>query len=84
MKSVNEWLDDKYEEMAISAGFSSESVDFEEQARILISKAHTDGYAARDLADHCGGNIVAYIMNRVNTMNRAEDRRAVENAPYGR
>ncbi|SFB61979.1 hypothetical protein SAMN03159496_05961 [Rhizobium sp. NFR07] len=84
MKSVNEWLDDKYEEMATSPGFSSESVDFEEQARILISKAQTDGYTARDLADHCGGNVVAYIMNRVNTMNRAEDRRAVENAPYRR
>ncbi|GGG13279.1 hypothetical protein GCM10010924_48060 [Rhizobium wenxiniae] len=83
MMSVNEWLDDKYDEMATTPGFSSEFVDFEEQARILVSKAQTDGYTARDLADHCGGNVTAYIMNRVNTMNRAEDRRAVENAPYG-
>ncbi|MCR6502147.1 hypothetical protein MUO32_24280 [Shinella sp. CPCC 101442] len=82
MKTVNDWLDAMYEEMATSPGFSDKAVDFQQQADILRRRAQKDGYSAKDLAEHCGGNIAAYLMNRVNTINRAEIRSAVESAPY--
>jgi hypothetical protein len=83
MKSIQEWLDDKYEEMATSSGFSNETVYFERQADILRTQAQEDGYGTLELADQCQGNVAAYLMNRVNTLNKAEIVRAVENAPYG-
>lgn len=82
MKTVNDWLEAMYEEMATSPGFSDKSVDFQQQADMLRRRAHKDGYNAKDLAEHCGGNVAAYLMNRVNTINRAEIRSAVESAPY--
>jgi hypothetical protein len=83
MKSIQEWLNDKCEEMATSSGFSNDTVYFERQADILRTQAREDGYGTLELADHCEGNIATYLMNRVNTLNRAEIVRAVENAPYG-
>jgi hypothetical protein len=83
MKSLQEWLDDKYEEMATSSGFSNETVYFKRQADILRTQAQEYGYGALELADHCKGNVATYLMKRVNTLDRAEIVRAVENAPYG-
>jgi hypothetical protein len=80
VKTVNDWLDARYEEMATFPGFSNKSVDFEQQADILRRRAHKDGYSAKDLAEHCGGNVAAYLMNRVNTINRGEIRSAVQSA----
>ncbi|MBP1844597.1 hypothetical protein J2046_002856 [Rhizobium petrolearium] len=78
MKTINDWLDDKYEEMATSPEFSNKLSDFEQQAAILRDQAKAEGYSTKDLSEECGGNIAAHLMNRVNTRNRAEIRRKVE------
>lgn len=83
MKNINDWLDDKYGEMIATPGFSSDTSEFEQQADILRDQAKADGYSPQDLSEECGGNIAAHLMNRVNTMNRAEILRAAKNDPYG-
>ncbi|TAX39141.1 hypothetical protein [Rhizobium leguminosarum] len=71
MEDIEDWLDEKIDEIVHTPGLYEDASYFEREAEGLKAAAKSDGIAEADLIDACGGDIAKYIMNRQNAYTMA-------------
>ena len=72
MQDIEEWLDEKLDEIVNTPGFFENPAHFGPEAQGLKLAAKEAGYENAALVAACGGNIARYIMNRQNAYTDAE------------
>lgn len=71
MDDIEDWLDEKMDEIVHTPGFFEDASYFNSEAESLKAAAKSDGISEQDLIDACGGDIAAFIMNRQNAYTRS-------------
>jgi hypothetical protein len=71
MDDIEDWLEEKMDEIVHTPGFYEDSSYFRKEADGLRAAAQSEGISEQDLIDACGGDIAAYIMNRQNAYTKS-------------
>lgn len=65
MKNITDWLEDKLDDQSLTSGSGEQSGAYEQQAEALRAEAEADGFSAQQLTEACGGDIAAFLRDRV-------------------
>ncbi|WP_426232213.1 hypothetical protein [Pararhizobium sp. DWP3-4] len=68
MQTIDDWLDDRVQDVIGVPGLHYEKADFQPQAKQLWIQAQAAGYSATQLKDACGGDVEQYLVEQQNAM----------------
>ena len=68
MQTIDDWLDDRVQEVIEIPGFHGEKADFQPQAKRLWLQAEDAGYTVAQLKEACGGDVEQYLVEQQNAM----------------
>jgi hypothetical protein len=80
MTEIQDWLDDRVQELIDSLGHHDAKSDFREQARALVARGEDAGYSVADLKAACGGDVEQYLLEQQNAMTDVETQQAVDDS----
>jgi hypothetical protein len=80
MQIINDWLDDKLQEIFDEPGFHEKKSHFKSQAKSLYLAAEAAGYSVAELKDACGGDVERFLLEQQNAMTDVEAQQEIEDA----
>jgi hypothetical protein len=81
MANVNEWLDDRVQEIINSPGFHENKAEFRDQAKVLVESGESEGFTIAEIKEACGGDVERYLLDQQNAMTDVELQRRIDEAP---
>jgi len=81
MANVNDWLDDRVQEIINSPGFHENKAEFRDQAKVLVESGESEGFTIAEIKEACGGDVERYLLEQQNAMTDVEMQRRIDEAP---
>ncbi|MNI85617.1 hypothetical protein D3C73_1426250 [compost metagenome] len=81
MAEINDWLDDRIQEIINSPGFHENKAEFRDQAKILIVSGEAEGFTVAQIKEACGGDVERYLLDQQNAMTDVELQRKIDEDP---
>lgn len=81
MANVNDWLDDRIQEIINSPGFHGNKAEFRDQAKVLVESGESEGFTIAEIKEACGGDVERYLLEQQNAMTDVELQRRIDEAP---
>lgn len=68
MQAIDDWLDDKVQDVIDYPGVHGKKADFQPHAKLLWIQAQEAGYTVAQLKEACGGDVEQYLVEQQNAM----------------
>ena len=81
MAEINDWLDDRIQEIINSPGFHENKAEFRDQAKVLVESGQSEGFTIAEIKEACGGDVERYLLEQQNAMTDVEMQRRIDEAP---
>jgi hypothetical protein len=81
MAHINDWLDDRIQEIINSPGFHEKKAEFRDRAKALVEDAETEGFTVAEIKEACGGDVERYLLDHQNAMTDVELQRKIDYPP---
>jgi len=81
MARINDWLDDRIQEIINSPGFHENKAEFRDQAKALVESAEAEGFTVAEIKEACGGDVETYLLDHQNPMTDVELQQQIEDGP---
>ncbi len=81
MARINDWLDDRIQEIINSPAFHENKAEFRDQAKALVEEAEAEGFTVAEIKEACGRDVERYLLDQQNAMTDVELQRRMEGEP---
>lgn len=81
MAEINDWLDDRIQEIINSPGFYENKAEFRDQAKVLVESGQSEGFTIAEIKEACGGDVERYLLDQQHAMTNVEMQRRIDEAP---
>jgi hypothetical protein len=72
MAILNDWLDDRVQEIIGTPGFHHQKSDFRDQAKHLVDRGKAEGFSVAEIKEACGGDVERFLLEHQNAMTDVE------------
>lgn len=72
MARINDWLDDRIQEIITTPGIHKRKADFRDEAKTLVEEAERESFTVAEIKEACGGDVERYLLDQQNAMTDVE------------